>query len=108
MGVVRLLGDALDSARFAACSRPSAKCPACRAPVTDPVEVNVTDSDKPAPVERGASPSAVSITGIHGDWTSVNHRLARIEHGKVRCMHIDTGELVECSFSDKSGSWAEG
>ena len=72
------------------------------------MEVNVTDSDKPAPVERGARPSAVSITTIHGDWTNVNHRLSEIVEGKVRCLHIDTGEVVECTFSNNSGAWAEG
>ena len=67
----------------------------------------MTNPVKPA-LKRGGGPAAASITRVHGDWTRVNYRLAEIVRGKVLCLHVDTGELVECRFSKKSGSWAEG
>jgi hypothetical protein len=63
----------------------------------------MTNPANPETWPRGASPAAVSITRIHGDWKGVNYRLAEIVRGKVRCMHVDTGELVECTFSKDSG-----
>lgn len=67
----------------------------------------MTEKKKPA-LKRGGRPAATSITRVHGDWTRVNYRLAQIVRGRVLCLHVDTGELVECRFTKKSGPWAEG
>ena len=68
----------------------------------------MTDPDKNATWERGGCPAAVSLIKVHGDWKGVNYRLAEIVRGKVLCLHVETGELVECRFSKHSGAWAEG
>ena len=59
----------------------------------------------------------VTLTGLHSQgWTPVggNARLARIENGKVPCLHKASVELAQCDFTTDSinftdsGTWLQG
>ena len=53
----------------------------------------------------------VTVTRLHGEGFAGNSRIARIEGGKVGCLHAETGEKAECLFStdgaSPSGKWVE-
>lgn len=50
---------------------------------------------------------AVTPVAVHGTVAG-NARLARIEDGRVPCMHADDGTVTECAFGSATGSWLEG
>jgi hypothetical protein len=49
----------------------------------------------------------VQVTQLHGAEFLGNARLARIEDGKVACLHVETGALGTCLFNADSGEWVE-
>jgi hypothetical protein len=49
----------------------------------------------------------VAATKLHGKNWLGNMRLSKIEAGKVLCVHVETAEPAECTFTRKSGAWLE-
>lgn len=43
--------------------------------------------------------SAVTVTRLHGEGFHGNSRIARIENGRVPCVHSETAAASECQFS---------
>ncbi len=54
----------------------------------------------------------VEVRAVHGGELPANARLARIENGKVPCMHVEEMTIASCEFSTSSealsGKWLEG
>jgi hypothetical protein len=61
-------------------------------------------SINPSRISKGAP---MPVDRIHGDGFVRGGRLGAIESGKVFGMHIETGEVAECAFTEVSGSWLE-
>src|SRR5687767_8003775 len=52
-----------------------------------------------APPVTYSTCAPVTVTQVHGEGFLGNSRLAKIENGKVGCVHMETGEKSECVFS---------
>jgi hypothetical protein len=50
----------------------------------------------------------VAVKTFHGTRMEANCRLARLDHGKVPCVHAGTGKVTECTFTASSGEWLQG
>ena len=46
----------------------------------------------------------LTATAVHGDRILPGARLARIENGKVPCLHVEDATVTKCTFSTAAGS----
>jgi hypothetical protein len=67
---------------------------------------------KPAAMASSVKPrlslcEPVAVETVHGTRMEAYCRLARIEHGNVSCVQVDTAKATTCRFLPRSGRWLE-